>query len=107
MPPTPPEPRPLAFVSRQAGTAAAFGPLVDALERASGLELLASNLERFRESASEEAEAVHNTLGVFENCLDIRGAAATSETVAKSTVLVPWLARRVDVRATRHVYVTS
>ena len=35
MPPTQPDPsaRPVAFLARQAGTAAAFGPLIDALER--------------------------------------------------------------------------
>ncbi|EGB12513.1 hypothetical protein AURANDRAFT_7421, partial [Aureococcus anophagefferens] len=56
--------------SSEAGAAGA-ATLAAAIEAAQGLEVLASNVARFDEAVTEEAEAVHNTLGVFENVLDV------------------------------------
>ena len=71
--------------------------LVGALEAASGLELLASNVERFNEAQTEEAEAVHNTLGVFENVAEI-GGPETAEKICTATSLFRWLAERIKAR---------
>ena len=72
--------------------------LVGALEAASGLEHLASNIERFNEAQTEEAEAVHNTLGVFENAAEI-GGPATAEKICAATSLFRWLAERVKAKS--------
>ncbi|KAH8043999.1 DNA binding protein [Aureococcus anophagefferens] len=68
-----------------------------AIEAAQGLEVLASNVARFDEAVTEEAEAVHNTLGVFENVLDVGGPGA-AEAVAAKTCLGPWLLARAGVK---------
>ncbi|KAH8067116.1 DNA binding protein [Aureococcus anophagefferens] len=82
--------------SSEAGAAGA-ATLAAAIEAAQGLEVLASNVARFDEAVTEEAEAVHNTLGVFENVLDVGGPGA-AEAVAAKTCLGPWLLARAGVK---------
>lgn len=82
--------------SSEAGAAGA-ATLAAAIEAAQGLGVLASNVARFDEAVTEEAEAVHNTLGVFENVLDVGGPGA-AEAVAAKTCLGPWLLARAGVK---------
>ncbi|KAJ1281756.1 hypothetical protein BS78_04G330000 [Paspalum vaginatum] len=70
--------------------------LADALVDANALDLLVHNLSRFSEADPDEAEAVHNTLAVLENLLDLRPHLA--DKVCDGTKLLRWLLSRVKVR---------
>ena len=78
-----------------AGGAAA---LAAAVEEHEGLSTLAANLRRFDEAEAEEAEAVHNTLGVFKNVVAIGGAALAARAAAGTSV-ARWLLTRVKKKA--------
>lgn len=75
---------------------AAVQALADALVDANALDLLVHNLSRFSEADPDEAEAVHNTLAVLENLLDLRPHLA--DKVCDGTKLLRWLLSRVKVR---------
>lgn len=75
---------------------AAVQALADALVDANALDLLVHNLSRFSETDPDEAEAVHNTLAVLENLLDIRPNLA--DKVCGGTKLLRWLLSRVKAR---------
>ena len=71
--------------------------LVDALANADGFATLGANVARFDEKSPEEASAVHHTLGVFENVVDVGGEANALKICAPAAGLVTWLADRVAV----------
>ncbi|KAG0535644.1 hypothetical protein BDA96_04G383300 [Sorghum bicolor] len=75
---------------------AAVQALADALVDANALDLLVHNLSRFSETDSDEAEAVHNTLAVLENLLDLRPNLA--DKVCDGTKLLRWLLSRLKAR---------
>jgi beta-catenin-like protein 1 len=75
---------------------AAVQALADALVDANALDLLVHNLSRFSETDPDEAEAVHNTLAVLENLLDLRPNLA--DKVCGGTKLLRWLLSRVKAR---------
>ncbi|OEL21915.1 Beta-catenin-like protein 1 [Dichanthelium oligosanthes] len=70
--------------------------LADALVDANALDLLVHNLSRFSEADPDEAEAVHNTLAVLENLLDLRPHLA--DKVCDGTKLLRWLLSRLKAR---------
>ncbi|CAN6245494.1 unnamed protein product [Urochloa humidicola] len=70
--------------------------LADALVEANALDLLVHNLSRFSEADPDEAEAVHNTLAVLENLLDLRPQLA--DKVCDSTKILRWLLSRLKAR---------
>jgi len=70
--------------------------LADALVDANALDLLVHNLSRFSEADPDEAEAVHNTLAVLENLLDLRPNLA--DKVCDGTKLLRWLLSRLKAR---------
>ncbi|RLN09412.1 hypothetical protein C2845_PM11G21050 [Panicum miliaceum] len=75
---------------------AAVQALADALVDANALDLLVHNLSRFSEADPDEAEAVHNTLAVLENLLDLRPNLA--DKVCDGTKLLRWLLSRLKTR---------
>ncbi|XP_066333041.1 uncharacterized protein [Miscanthus floridulus] len=75
---------------------AAVQALADALVDANALDLLVHNLSRFSETDSDEAEAVHNTLAILENLLDLRPNLA--DKVCDGTKLLRWLLSRLKAR---------
>ncbi|RLM79772.1 beta-catenin-like protein [Panicum miliaceum] len=75
---------------------AAVQALADALVDANALDLLVHNLSRFSEADPDEAEAVHNTLAVLENLLDLRPNLA--DKVCDGTKLLRWLLSRLKAR---------
>ncbi|CAL5020400.1 unnamed protein product [Urochloa decumbens] len=75
---------------------AAVQALADALVEANALDLLVHNLSRFSEADPDEAEAVHNTLAVLENLLDLRPNLA--DKVCDGTKLLRWLLSRLKAR---------
>jgi beta-catenin-like protein 1 len=75
---------------------AAVQALADALVEANALDLLVHNLSRFSEADPDEAEAVHNTLAVLENLLDLRPHLA--DKVCDGTKLLRWLLSRLKAR---------
>ena len=70
--------------------------LVDALVEGNALELLVQNLARMDEAENDEAAAVFNTLGIFENVMEVRPKMA--ELICERTKLLPWLLKRVTRR---------
>ncbi|GJN22571.1 hypothetical protein PR202_gb10150 [Eleusine coracana subsp. coracana] len=70
--------------------------LADALVDANALDTLVQNLSRFSEADPDEAEAVHHTLAVLENLLDLRPHLA--DAVCERTKLLRWLLARLKVR---------
>uniref|UniRef100_A0A0D3FCG0 Beta-catenin-like protein 1 N-terminal domain-containing protein n=1 Tax=Oryza barthii TaxID=65489 RepID=A0A0D3FCG0_9ORYZ len=70
--------------------------LADALVEANALDLLVHNLSRFSEADPDEAEAVHHTLSVVENLLELRPQLA--DIVCDRTKLLRWLLARLKAR---------
>jgi beta-catenin-like protein 1 len=70
--------------------------LADALVDANALDTFVLNLSRFSEADPDEAEAVHHTLAVLENLLDLRPHRA--DAVCERTKLLRWLLARLKVR---------
>ncbi|KAF0934532.1 hypothetical protein E2562_025628 [Oryza meyeriana var. granulata] len=70
--------------------------LADALVDANALDLLVHNLSRFSEADPDEAEAVHHTLAVVENLLELRPHLA--DLVCDRTKLLRWLLARLKAR---------
>ncbi|TVU27597.1 hypothetical protein EJB05_19090, partial [Eragrostis curvula] len=70
--------------------------LADALVDANALDTLVHNLSRFSEADPDEAEAVHHTLAVLENLLDLRPHLA--DAVCERTRILRWLLARLKVR---------
>jgi beta-catenin-like protein 1 len=65
--------------------------LIDALMEGQIISLLVQNLERLNESIQEDANGIHNILGIVENMIEFRPE------VAKQAVehgLMPWLLKR-------------
>lgn len=70
--------------------------LVDALVDNNALELLVQNIARLSEADPDEAAAIHNTLSVVENMIEVKPAVA--ELVCERTKLLRWLLGRIKVR---------
>ncbi|KAL6911205.1 hypothetical protein ACP4OV_000010 [Aristida adscensionis] len=70
--------------------------LADALVEANALDVLVHNLSRFSETDADEAEAVHHTLAVLENLLDLRPHLA--DAVCDRTKILRWLLARLKAR---------
>jgi beta-catenin-like protein 1 len=58
-----------------------------------GMELLTQNLTRLDESQATESQAIFNTLGIFENMIEIDEGMA-QELIEKTTIL-EWLINRI------------
>jgi beta-catenin-like protein 1 len=58
-----------------------------------GLELLVQNMSRFDESQETEGQAVHNTLGIFENLVELNPA--IGGLLSQKTKVLEWLLERV------------
>uniref|UniRef100_A0A0D9VN33 Beta-catenin-like protein 1 N-terminal domain-containing protein n=1 Tax=Leersia perrieri TaxID=77586 RepID=A0A0D9VN33_9ORYZ len=70
--------------------------LADALVEANALDLLVHNLSRFSEADPDEAEAVHHTLSVVENLIELRPHLA--DIVCDRTKILRWLLARLKAR---------
>ncbi|XP_074310701.1 uncharacterized protein LOC141646694 [Silene latifolia] len=70
--------------------------LVDCLVENNCLELLIQNLLRLNDSDPDEASAVHVTLGIIENLIEVKPAVA--EIVCEKTKLMRWLLGKIKVR---------
>ncbi|KAJ1692498.1 hypothetical protein LUZ63_009196 [Rhynchospora breviuscula] len=70
--------------------------LADCLIENNTLELLVQNLTRLSESDPDEANAVHNTLAVIENLIELKPAVA--DMVCERTKLLRWLLGRIKTR---------
>ncbi|EMS48008.1 Beta-catenin-like protein 1 [Triticum urartu] len=70
--------------------------LADALVDANALDLLVHNLSRLSEADPDEAEAVHHSLAVLENLIDLRPHLA--DLVCDRTKVLRWLLARVKAR---------
>ncbi|KAJ3672297.1 hypothetical protein LUZ60_007018 [Juncus effusus] len=70
--------------------------LADCLIENNVLELLLQNLARLSESDSDEANAVHNTLQVIENLIEIKPS--VSDLVCERTKILRWLLGRIKYR---------
>ncbi|KAF3341270.1 beta-catenin-like protein 1 [Carex littledalei] len=70
--------------------------LADCLVENNTLELLVQNLTRLSESDTDEANAVHSTLAVIENLIELKPAVA--EMVCERTKLLRWLLGRIKTR---------
>ena len=69
--------------------------LIDSLLDGQVVALLVQNLERLDESVKEEADGVHNTLGIVENMTDLRPEVATEATQQN---LMQWLLKRLKAK---------
>ncbi|XP_062501510.1 beta-catenin-like protein 1 [Corticium candelabrum] len=65
--------------------------LIDALLEGQIVSLLIQNLERLNESVQEDANGVHNILGIVENLIEFRPEVAQ---LAAEQGLMPWLLKR-------------
>jgi len=57
------------------------------------LELLVQNLSRFDEHNNDESQAVHNTLGIFENLIELKPDVV--ELITSKTSLLEWILNRI------------
>jgi peptidyl-prolyl isomerase F (cyclophilin D) len=71
--------------------------LVEALLAEDFLPLLIDNLGRLDESSDEQAEGVHNVLGIVEHLIEIKPPLA--EAIIAQTTLLKWLLKRISARA--------
>jgi len=55
--------------------------------------LLVANLERLDESQEEDKQAVHNTLGIFENLMEVAPEVASTK-ITQDTKLLEWVLKR-------------
>ncbi|KAF4793268.1 Beta-catenin-like protein 1 [Turdus rufiventris] len=69
--------------------------LIDALVEGQVVALLVQNLERLDESVKEEADGVHNTLGIVENMAEFRPEMCTE---AAQQGLMQWLLKRLKAK---------
>ena len=59
------------------------------------MALLVQNMERLDENIKEEADGIHNTLGIIENLTDLKPEICAT---AGEQGLVAWLMKRLRVR---------
>lgn len=71
--------------------------LIEALLAQDFLPLLIDNLSRLDEASDEQAEAVHNVLGIVEHLIEIKPTLA--DVIVNQTSLLKWLLKRVAARA--------
>eukprot|EP00466_Bigelowiella_natans_P013864 jgi/Bigna1/77754/fgenesh1_pg.50_\ len=58
------------------------------------IPLLVANLDRLKEEEEEDKQAVHATLGIFENLMEIAPEVAVRKLVAGDSKLIDWLLKR-------------
>ena len=71
--------------------------LIEALLAEDFLPLLIDNLSRLDEASDEQAEGVHNVLGIVEHLIELKPALA--DVIVAQTNLLKWLLKRVAARA--------
>lgn len=69
--------------------------LIDALMEGHCTSLFVQNMERLDELVKEEAEGIHNTLGVIENMLELKPEIAT---LVAQQGLMQWLLKRLKLK---------
>ena len=71
--------------------------LIEALLAQDFLPLLMDNLGRLDESSDEQAEGIHNVLGIVENLIELKPSLA--DVIVAQTSLLKWLLNRVAARS--------
>lgn len=70
--------------------------LINCIVQSNGLEILVQNMTRFDESIEEDAAAVHNTLSVIENLIDLDSSLANR--IGSNTVILSFLLGRLQLK---------
>lgn len=70
---------------------------IDALIQNQGFELLVQNLSRLDETSDEDAQGVHNTMGIFENFLELQPDLTVH--LCEKTYLLSFLLHRVRTKS--------